>query len=465
MFILTVNRSDMKQIFTLLPALLFGIGVQAKTTSVDNTTSSVPVGGFFPHFGTQNNNIEQNKSSRLISKVHLLADGKNMQITDSVSYSYNNGDRGGATAVDDPNNDENILFDDSYTFIYDSKAGLYQNQLHRIQTFDNANNIQSLIYEDWNASTTQYQDSCQYSYTYNGNVMSESRFYRYIGNIWTSITHSLLYRDASENVVLVNSDLYKAYFSYDINNNLISVTDSSWDQSTGWSYNQRKTYVYDALNNVTSYTLEKWVITSIGNGYWEKSKRFTYTYNNQNLANAEEYNWNGSSWQLFGRDVYTYDNKHNKLSDTRQNWNALSGQFDNVTMKSWTYNSFNQPLTISTQTASGNSWYVAAGDDELRFTYEYYFPTSVPKLNNGENIKLYPCPAVNNITMSMQWSVPTDFTVSICDMTGKILKQWNEPAAKSYNKGINVSDMPSGNYVISAFNGNEQLKTMFTITR
>ena len=455
----------MKQIFTFLPALLLGFGLQAKTTSVDNTTSSVPVGGFFPHFGAQSNNVQQSKSSRLVAKVHLISNGQSMLVTDSVAYSYNNGDRGGATAVDDPNNEDNIFFDDSYTFSYDNTTNSYQNQLHRIQTFDNSNKIQSLIYERWNTSTAQYQDSCQYSYTYTNNVMSESKFFRYIGNIWTPVTHSLLYRDASENVVLVNSDLYKAYFSYDANNNLTSVTDSSWSQATGWSYNQRKTYTYDASNNVTSYTLEKWIITSVGNGYWQNSKRFAYAYSGPDVTNAEEYNWNGSSWQLYGRNIYTYDANHNKLSDTRQNWNSFNGQFENVTMKTWTYNSFNQPLTISTQTANGGSWYVAAGDDILRFTYEYYFPTTVPKISNKEDIALYPCPAVNTVTLDVQWQTSSDFTVCICDVTGNILKKWNESASKNYTKAIDVSDMPTGSYFIIASNGSEQLRNKFIVAR
>jgi hypothetical protein len=428
----------MKQIFILIQVLICSFDVLAQGGGVQGNVTSIPVTGFFPHFSIQA--VPRDTSSRLIEKIHSRFYNGAAIAIDSVTYSYNSDERGGATKKEDPNNDENILFDESYTYSFNTNTSQYDNKMRRTQTFNTSNKIMSLLYSGWNAN--KYLDSTQYIYTYTGNLMVESDYKKYLSQNWSTVNLSTLDYDVKNNVVSVNSTAYNARFTYDAANNLISIKDSLWTVSTGWHYNERKTYTY-INTDVQDYTLELW---DMNINKWVSTKYWKYIYLGSDIIGATEYNWNNGNWDVFARNLYTFDNRHNKTTDVRQIWNG-SG-FVNQRRESWTYNSFNQPLLIVYDTWNGTSWIKTNNDEQIRFSYQVYFPVSVSNPVAKEEMHIYPLPAANNINIDINWQQPQAFSVIISDMNGRMVNNWKEDECKYYHKNISVAEMPAGTYFI-----------------
>lgn len=427
----------MKRFYFLLPAILFFLSSTGQPAATNVT--AVSVGGFFPHFSIQLA-PPADTASRLVYKVHSkYVNGVRRQI-DSVRYSYNSNDRGGATKKEEPNNDENILFDESYTYVYNTVTNSFDNLLRRRQTFNADNKISTLLYSEWKAG--QYADSTQYIYTYTGSLMTESDLKKYGGLQWSTVNLSLLNYDANKNVVYMDATSYKARFSYDQNNNIISVTDSMWKPAGGWNYNEKKIYTYNG-KDVKTYTLQKW---DAATNKWANSKYWEYTYSGQDLNVAVEHNWNGSGWVVAARNIYSYDNAHNKVYDVRQTWTG--NIYVNLKRESWTYNSFNQPLFIFTETWSGSAWAKTNDDEEFRFEYAAYFPTSLKNVYSDHAVSVYPNPSSSNVNIDVNWPESQAFTACIYDMTGKVVIKWSENEQKAYHGSISVADLPAGTYFL-----------------
>lgn len=449
----------MKQALILIQVVLISIGAMAQGGGPQAIVTGISVTGYFPHFSIQE--VPRDTSSRLIEKVHSRYYNGGILGIDSVIYSYKNDDRGGMTKKEDPNNDENILFDESYTYLFNTGTNQYNNRLRRTQTFNTNNKIMSLLYSGWNS--TKYADSTQYIYTYTNNLMVESDYKHYVSQSWTTVNLSTLDYDAKNNVVSVNSTKYNAKFTYDAANNLISTKDSFWTPSTGWHYNQRKTYTY-FNNDVQDYKLEQWDMTT---NKWIYTKKWVYIYNAANdMTGATEYNWNNGNWEVFARNTYTFDNHHNKISDARQVWDANNNVFINQKRESWTYNSFNQPLLIYTESWNGTAWAKTNSDEQIRFSYQVYFPVFAPNPVTVENaLRIYPVPANGYMNIDIKWHQQQAFTVLISDISGRIVSTWNEQEAVNYHKTIPLTEVPAGNYFIKLVGDQgEYAYQRFTVT-
>jgi hypothetical protein len=84
-------------------------------------------------------------------------------------------------------------------------------------------------------------------------------------------------------------------------------------------------------------------------------------------------------------------------------------------------------------------------------------PTFVPNVQPLvlEDAILYPNPTDGQFSFSFT-TEPRPFTVSITDVTGKVVyKEENDNDTGSYKQDINLKDMPTGNYVISVKQGDK----------
>lgn len=447
----------------LLPALILStLQVLAGENDIQASVTGTPsVGGLFPHFGLGGNSgASVPVNHRLIAKTYLQYINGNFTPVDSVTYQYSNG-RGSTPNREDANNDDHVLFDLSTTYVYNSSSLQYENSRQRIQFFTD-NKVSELIYKKWHTITSAWKNAERYLYTYDNNgKMHSSLLQMWYGTLWTNNINSVLNYDQNNNIVQMNSSTYTIEFVYDQDNNLIMIEDKTWSQGNGWSNNERKKYTYTG-DDVSVYILEKWV-----NNAWVYSEKWEYAYDmNDNVVLATEYDWNGTGWQKLTEEAYTYDANDNMLQKTVKTWDGVSGLFVNGSREVRTYNSQNLPVELVSYTWNGSTWAHTANDVIIRYYYEQYFPTNINNTIAGESaVNLYPVPAADILNVKFDLNSNQDITVSVSDVTGKVVFTDRMNGVNAYNKAIPVSDMPAGAYFVQVAGGKgAKLSGKFVVT-
>src|SRR4051812_13085501 len=94
--------------------------------------------------------------------------------------------------------------------------------------------------------------------------------------------------------------------------NLDSTYSFTWDTvGNTWQLAGKNIYTYDANNNQTSYLSETWNGT-----VWVNSYMYSYTYDASNNNTSQLYEtWNGTVWVNNYRSSSTYDANNNKTSN------------------------------------------------------------------------------------------------------------------------------------------------------
>lgn len=429
-------------------------------------TTGIVIGtGGFPHFNPQagGGKLIAFKNYRVIAKTYTEYNGTWFQPVDSVFYKYSPG-RGGLIDADQPNYDESLLFDDATTYFYNIGVSGYDNKLHRKQAFNDSNKVASLTYATWRTTSGAWKDSARYQYTYitGTTKIKESMFQLWVGGTWSHDVPSVLTYNGN-NVVDVSSNSYRASYVYDSKNNIISVVDKVAAHGTGaLNYNERKTYTYDNNNEVESYVLEKW--NNISNS-WYYTERFEYLYTSGNVMQCTKYIWNNNSWESSSKQLYTYNSNDDKTTETIQIWDAVSSSFINNKKIICNYNSIGLLESITTQKwdAGANAWKYAEGNTQTRYYYEYYYTTSVGNVATAEPLSLYPVPAKDQITISLGTHGYEQTTLSVLNMNGAVVKQWN---TENSTTTADISALPNGTYVLYARNEMGETRTSkFTIAR
>lgn len=458
----------MKKLYILLMLVsLFG-NANAADGSQDLVTG-IPGGGGvgFPHFTPQLGAVPAATHYRLRAKTFTQHNGLEFQPVDSVNYSYNYaGGRGGLIDPDQPNKDESILFDDAITYYYNSGIGSYQNRLFRNQSFDSENRINTLKYSRWDLLNAAWKDSSRYLYSYvtGTKKISTSSFQLYVGGTWShDITSTLTYN--GNNVVDITSLDYNVVYTYDANNNIISIEDkiAATHGSGTLSNNERKTYTYNVNNELQTYTLAKWddILKT-----WVNSKYYEYSYTGSNLSASMEYNWNGSSWDKYSYHVYTYTSSGNKTSELLQLWNGNS--FVNNTLETRAYNTYGllESVTTAHWNTTSSYWEYNNSNTQIRYYYEYYSPTNVNIINaKTAGIQVFPNPAINEVSINLNWQKQQETTISIYDNVGVCVYNTTLPASSPTTKTIDLSAFAAGNYTISAIGSLERQSSKLLIIK
>jgi len=428
-------------------------------------TTGIVIGtGGFPHFTPQagGGKIIAFKNYRVIAKTYTIYNGTWFQPVDSVFYKYSPG-RGSLISADQPNYDESVLFDEATTYFYNSGAADYDNKLYRKQTFNDSNNVTELTYSTWRVSAGAWKDSARYQYSYIAGTtkIKESMFQLWVGGTWAHDIPSVLTYNGN-NVIDVSSNSYSASYVYDSKNNIISVTDKVVAHGSGTlSYNERKTYAYNADNEVESYILEKW--NSVTNS-WDNTERFEYVYTSGNIMQSLKFIWNNGKWENFSKQIFTYNTNNDKTSEITQLWNATAGAYINNTKEICVYNSIGLLESITTQQWDGAGyWKYADGNSQIRYYYEYYYTTSVNSIAAAEPLDIYPIPAKDQLTISLGTKGSQQVALSIVNMNGAMVQQWN---AQTNTTTADISALPNGTYALYARNENGELRTKkFVVAR
>lgn len=412
-------------------------------------TGTPGIGGIFPHFSpsaSAGSNVPT-KNLRLIGKVYSQYGEASFVAVDSTTYRYGL-HRGSTPDPDNINSDDHILFDQSTNYRFNASTGSFEYNKLREQSFHN-NKVSELVYKRWDDDNAIWQNNERYRYSYDDmGKMSYSVFDLWGGTLWTNqMPSSLLY--TGNNVSQIAGVDYKADFRYDNNGNLTQMEDQSRDLSNAWTKNEKKSYTYDAKNNVTSYTLEKW------NNGWMNAMRWEYTYDaNDNIVKKQEYSWSTGTWLSAYQYSYTYDNNNNKLEEIKNVWDVATSTFVASKKEVITYNDGSLPEQIITYTWINQRWVSAYGDIAIRYYYEQYDPTNIPQQFFTGNLSVYPIPARDNINVNINWETPTRFHVALVDITGKLIYQKNEEPTMNYKSSIAVNNLPAGHYALVVNDGN-----------
>lgn len=436
----------MKLIYTLaLSALSVNLAhAQTKVTIQELVTGTITFDNKFPHFvNTHQNNTGNVKPQRLVSRTYAWYDGSGFVTKDSSTFRFG-GMRGGVPDIDDPMNDESILFDESIWYSNGNGLG-FQPVERRKQTYNSGDKVHILTYGSWRAG---WQDSLRYVYRYDNNKMVESGLEIPYGGMWTTHITSLMVYNGNK-VVEMNATNYKMKFEYDAADNLVLFTDVQWnDDKKAWVSKERSTYTYSGTD-MTTHNREMWDEQS---GQWKFIRRKEFSYSGSNIASVIEYYYDQGSWQRDLKRLFSYNNTNNKDIETIQMWNPATGNFINSRQIVYRYNSYSMPESITHYTwdRATVAWLHTMGDKEYKYYYEAVFPTAIAQNQLDANVlKLYPVPAASNVNVDIDFDNAQQASITMLDMKGAVVGQWNELPTSHLHKQIDVSALPAGSYMVT----------------
>ncbi len=449
--------------------LLSGVFVQAQEIHLPQATLTigVDVEGTFPHFSslTIGDGAANVTHFRLTSKTYAKHDGTSFVAVDSTTYKYGYG-RGGDVTVEEPNIDQEILFDESYTYQYVPVTDMYINKLKRTQQFNADDKVTNLTYSSWSSHNYTFRDSMRYLYAYDAKgKMDLSVAQTWLGTIWANDISSDIKYNSNDKIIKMTSKVYDIEFVYNSAGDIEQTIDMQVKNGK-LTLNERKKYTYNN-GEIETYELENWDDIKKD---WVKTKKWEYNYlSGSELQEHIEYNWNGTGWLAYGRYYYYYDaTQNNVLVERRwQKYYHSQNKFINERTQHWYYNSNNQPTRMTSMTwdEQAGKFVSTAGDEQIRFHYEYYNPTSVKNINLlNTNVRTYPSPAGSYVNVAVKWNRAQDFDITLYDMSGRVVYQAHIANKLQYEHTITVANLPSGGYFIKVNGADAQLTDRIIVT-
>jgi len=151
-------------------------------------------------------------------------------------------------------------------------------------------------------------------------------------------------------------------YQYDQKGLLITETEQ-YLQNDVWITNGQCKYTYDEKNNLQTKLHEHW-----GSWPWEMYSKYSYTYDSRNnlLRMLVEDKKDDNTWVNNRKEIMTYDENDNLLTQLNQAWNQNTQKWGNSTLNTYTYDSNNNRLTRFIQTPYNNAW-----KNFSQYTYTY----------------------------------------------------------------------------------------------
>ena len=396
--------------------------------------------------------------SRLIAKADWHNDGAIFQPTDTAVYMYS-GTRGGDLK-------HAMKYDTARAWVYDPTATAFVGSTNMIQTFDANNNLVSRTNQTWNAITLTWNNVSKSLYFYTGSNLTTMVFQTWNGTNWQNISNDVYTYDPSNRLVQDKYGIFNSLTAaFDASNEINYFYDGTGNkiqQNTlaisGTTYTQvsQENYTYDAANKLTNDVYSQW------NGIaYVASYQNAYTYDttgNRLTAQYSTYNTSTSAWDNVTLKTYGGFTSSMPTVELDQVWDTTGGgTWDNSIQYTYTYNSSNQ-LTNSV----GESWNVAGfwefanGDPAANYYYESYSTTGINNVVANGTVSILPNPAQDMININLKWNEAQAFTISMFDMSGRVVMQTSVPATAQYSTSLSVNSLPAGNYIvkINGTNGN-----------
>lgn len=87
----------------------------------------------------------------------------------------------------------------------------------------------------------------------------------------------------------------------------------------------------------------------------------------------------------------------------------------------------------------------------------------ISRSNQAGKLSLYPNPAKTYMNVYVDWKEPQTFRVAIYDSTNTLVKEWDEQVRTSYQKSVDVTQLPDGKYAIVVTGKKGELADYFTV--
>jgi hypothetical protein len=407
-------------------------------------------------------------ASRLIGSAHWTSNGATFSPSDSATYSYSNA-RGGSmdldpTHVDAVSNNMNMMsFDSSFTYTGDS----LDKSTYTVQTFDANNNVTKMTTNVWDTATSTWVHSTSHLYTYNSSNMVTSDILQvWNDSVWVpSSQHAYSYNAAGMLFIDQYSTWYvdstfhpasqKTYY-YDGSMNQTFETDQAWVSGSP-VYTNQWARTYSSTNQLLTTTHNTWSGTS-----WDPASRYTHVYDtvgNPLTLMFEPYNSTSHIFEHGTLNVYSnYTSAHLPQTVIHKTWNTGTSTWDNNSQYTYLYNTFNQVTNVI-----GESWNIvgmyefANGDPMYHYYYQTYSPLSVKTVSSNDNVKIYPVPANNMMHVDLNWATAQSATISLIDVTGNVVRQWNTPTSTQYSSAVSVNGLATGMYIVKIAGEKDQV--------
>jgi len=223
----------------------------------------------------------------------------------------------------------------------------------------------------WDSNTSAWVPSDSATFGYNQQNLRTQRadlIYNTSSSAWDYQFFAYKTYDANGNVTLeVDSHLNPALYSYrekksyiyNANNKLTSFTSSSWNSNdNNWRFGYRTQYTYTAGGNASVWL---WEVYDTATASWISDNRYLYSYNdvNQNQLDTSLYEvWFNNAWNNYRRTIYTYDGNGNNTQYISEQYNSGTMTWTNQSKTEYTYDAAGNMLTqTSSSWDSGtNSW-------------------------------------------------------------------------------------------------------------
>jgi hypothetical protein len=206
---------------------------------------------------------------------------------------------------------------------------------------------------------------------------------------------------------------------------------------------------------------------------WTPATMYTNTYDTSgNMINTLYQTYDSPSASWINNTLNSYSNfvtgTHNPQMSLLQTWDTTGGgRWDNIRQFTNAYNSYNQ-LTSST----GESWNIvgefefALNDPMTNYYYETYSTSNVSVKNvagNGNEVNIYPVPAHNMLHVDLNWQVAQAATITIYDVQGRVIRQWDAPGGTQYFSAVSVDNLATGTYFVKINGTQSQVVKQFVI--
>jgi hypothetical protein len=410
---------------------------------------------------------EAQTGSRLVAQADWQNNGAMFVRRDSTAYNYLSSNRGGDLT-------HQLKYDNATTWNYVDTA--YNNAYNYIQEFDSSNKLLSTVTQYWTG--TAWVNSTKVLYFYDtANKVSNKIMETWGGSSWVNVAQNVYSYDAAGNVFAdqyqlwyaptssFTQDSQKVYF-YDLSGNVTTQVTQVYNTTLGtYDYSSRIVYSYSSANKLLSTTNSTW-----NGSAWVNNSMYTNTYDtsgNRTTTLYQTYDtsmvWVNSTLQLFSN----FTAAHMPQTETFQVWDTTGGgSWKNMKQYTYTYNSISQ-LTSATGISwnLAGFWEFALGDPMARYYYGSYNAASVRNIANvGGEANVYPVPTQSTLHIDLKWNEAQSATISIVDMQGRVIRNWETTGGTQYHSAISVNDFAAGVYTIMINGTNGRIVKQLVVT-
>ena len=366
----------------------------------------------------------------------------------------------------------------------------------------------SAVKYNYSASKFNIYSKDQQIINFTTDSLQLSRSYLWVDSTksWSLQTMNMFFRDANnlDTVVLKNSNpfgvywhtQYKYYSIYDGSKNLLKQITLIYDSTlANFDTLRMSTYTYDASNNLLTANYYNY---SYAKASFDPAEAYIYSYTSGKLSMYQHMHWDVSmlsyvvdqiasiaydgsgrqhtvtyfeqdpSTHIMGpsrEDSNAYDASGNLIALTNLVYNSSTMGYDYSLLYQWTFNTYNQPLIYTTLTWDGTGFSPQSGQDVKNYYY-YEITNDVKTIGNTiSDLQIYPMPAQSFLHINLQLNEPKPFTISLFDLSGKLVLQNSFGATKNYNNNLLIPQLTSGNYTLVITAGDEKIARQVVIQK